>query len=189
MAFRPVWRRAILVAAVLGVSACSNPATAEAPTQEPAFQLGAQVGNPEHMEIPKIGVDVPLVALGLTADNKVEVPPVDQPLVTGWFEPGPEPGEPGKALILAHVNGRDAQHHSVPGTFARLHELAVTDQIIVDGRIFAVTNVQRFPKDKFPAEVFEHADDEQLRLVTCGGDFDPVTRNYKDNWVVSAKAI
>lgn len=184
-----MWRRAILIAAVLGVSACSTGVT-DAPTQEPTLQVGVQqVSDPQMLDIPKIGVHVPLVSLGLTPERAVEVPPVDKPEEAGWFEPGPEPGEPGKSLILGHVNGR-VKGVSTPGVFARLHELNIDDQIIVDDKMFAVTAVQNYPKDKFPKDlVFGNSDSQEIRLVTCGGDFDYEAHSYKDNVVVSGRRM
>jgi hypothetical protein len=52
---------------------------------------------------------------------------------------------------------------------------------------FIVERVERHPKDAFPTEaVYGHTRDAQLRLVTCGGEFDRSTRHYVDNIVVFA---
>jgi hypothetical protein len=43
------------------------------------------------------------------------------------------------------------------------------------------------PKDDFPTiDVYGNTDDAQLRLITCGGDFDAGARSYEDNVVVFA---
>ncbi len=47
--------------------------------------------------------------------------------------------------------------------------------------------METFPKREFPADrVYAGTGPAQLRLITCGGAFDPVTREYADNVVVFA---
>ncbi len=47
-----------------------------------------------------------------------------------------------------------------------------------------LTAVARYPKDAFPtAKVYGPTADPQLRLITCGGDFDRGTGHYVDNVV------
>jgi hypothetical protein len=46
-----------------------------------------------------------------------------------------------------------------------------------------------YPKDRFPtAAVYGPAPGAQLRLITCGGTFDPALRSYLSNVVVYAVA-
>ncbi len=53
--------------------------------------------------------------------------------------------------------------------------------------MFAVTKVQRYPKNKFPsAAVYGAIDHAGLRLITCGGKFDNTSGHYEDNIVVYA---
>lgn len=144
---------------------------------------------PTGLEIPAIGVKTtaPLQSLGLDDDNHMQVPPVEQPEVAGWFRPGRWPGEVGPAVIAAHVNGGGR-----PGLFARLHELTPGAEIFIaraDGsRLkFTVARVGRFDKAGFPTrEVFGDVPNPQLRLITCTGDFNEATQSYVDNLVVFA---
>ena len=47
-----------------------------------------------------------------------------------------------------------------------------------------------WPKDDFPtARVYGDTDQPELRLLTCGGPFDPQTKHYLDNVVVYAKQV
>jgi hypothetical protein len=47
--------------------------------------------------------------------------------------------------------------------------------------------VQMYLKTQFPtAAVYAAQPDAQLRLITCGGTFDPATGHYLSNAVVSA---
>ena len=52
---------------------------------------------------------------------------------------------------------------------------------------FTVTGVARYPKSEFPTEaVYGPTTRAELRLVTCGGEFDRSARSYEDNVVVTA---
>lgn len=94
------------------------------------------------------------------------------------------PGEPGAAVLLGHVDSaRDG-----PAVFYRLGELRPGDRIADGGTVtFVVASVARYPKPEFPADrVYGAVAYAGLRLVTCGGAFDPARRGYRDNIVVYA---
>jgi sortase (surface protein transpeptidase) len=134
--------------------------------------------------IPAVGVDAPLVPVGLRADRTMEVPPVDQ---AGWYEPGPRPGEAGPAVIVGHVDSRRG-----PAVFHRLRELRPGHRIEIrlDGgaaRSFLVERVERRPKEDLPVgRIWNRADRPVLRLITCGGSFDRSAGHYRDNVIVYA---
>ena len=47
--------------------------------------------------------------------------------------------------------------------------------------------LERYPKDKFPTEaVYFPTLNRELRLITCGGEFDYAVGSYRDNIVVYA---
>lgn len=127
---------------------------------------------PVRIDIPKIHVTSSLDRLGRAADGTVEVPSDWQ--VAGWYAPGPRPGDPGSAVILGHVDSK-----SGPAVFYRLRELDRGDEIRVaraDGSTvrFVVERTQQYPKGRFPTdEVYYPTLTPTLRLVTCGGAFDP----------------
>jgi sortase (surface protein transpeptidase) len=143
-------------------------------------------GRPVSIEIPAVGVDAPVVPVGLLADQTMEVPAVDQ---AGWYEPGPRPGEAGPAVIVGHVDSRRG-----PAVFFRLQELRPGDRIVVglDGgaaRSFLVERVERQPKEDLPVgRIWNRTDRPVLRLITCGGGFDRGTGHYRDNVIVYATA-
>ena len=57
-------------------------------------------------------------------------------------------------------------------------------------RAFTVRRVEQYPKYRFPTdEVYGDVDTAQLRLITCGGDFDGQARSYRDNIVVYAELL
>lgn len=76
--------------------------------------------------------------------------------------------------------------------FFRLPELRIGDKVFVDRvdgstAVFATQRVERHDKNAFPTEaVYGDAPGSQLRLITCGGDFDDTNRRYLDNIIVYA---
>ncbi len=139
------------------------------------------------MQIPKIGAQSSLVAVGLQADGSLEVPPVENPGQAAWWSGGPTPGEVGPAVILGHVDGMRK-----PGVFFRLKELRPGDDVVVarrDGRElhFRVTRTTAVAKNHFPTdEVYGDTAGPELRVITCGGKFDRKAHSYVDNIVVYA---
>jgi Sortase domain len=143
---------------------------------------------PVRLEIARIGVSTRLGRLGREADGTVEVPKGPGKWDTaGWYAGGTRPGDPGSAVILGHVDSK-----SGPAVFYRLRQLRRGDKVEVvraDGsRVrFAVDRVEQFPKERFPTDdVYYPTLRPQLRLVTCGGTFDPVSGHYRANVIAFA---
>jgi hypothetical protein len=143
--------------------------------------------EPTFVRIPKINVASPLDRLGQKPDGTVQPPPKGHWQVAGWYRLGPRPGEPGSAVILGHVDST-----SGPAVFYRLRELRRGDEILVgraDGSSvrFVVDRIRQYPKKWFPTdEVYYPTLKPELRLVTCGGQFDFRSRHYKSNVIVFA---
>lgn len=151
----------------------------------------ADVGSPVaaapvRLRVPSIGVDSALLELGLD-DDGVLVPPAEF-AQAGWYTGSPAPGDIGPSVIAGHVDSR-----SGPAVFFRLGELAAGDDVLVeraDGTTarFTVSGTARYRKDEFPTEeVYGPTPGAVLRLITCGGVFDPDRRSYRDNVVVTAR--
>jgi sortase (surface protein transpeptidase) len=144
---------------------------------------------PVRIEIPRIGVASTLERLGRARDGTVQTPPLSRAGVAGWYALGPRPGEPGSAVILGHVDSRRG-----PAVFFRLRELRRGDQVKVtraDGSSvrFVVQRTAQHDKQRFPTdEVYYPTLTSTLRLVTCGGEFDAVSRHYRSNIIVFAAA-
>ncbi|GIG54695.1 class F sortase [Demequina activiva] len=143
---------------------------------------------PARLTVPEIGVDTELEQLGLLDDGSLATP-VDTDLA-GWFEGGPRPGAVGPAVIAGHVSW-----NGDPSVFFRLTELQPGDVIEVeqtDGRevAFEVTRIEQHPKDEFPTvAVYANTERPELRLITCGGEFDSSTGHFDDNIVVFASVV
>ncbi len=142
---------------------------------------------PVRLTIASIGVDTPLMDLGLMPDGSLEVPP--DGTLAGWFTGAPTPGELGPAVIAGHVDWiGPAVFHDLP--------LVVPGDLIdvarADGStaVFSVMEVGEYPKDAFPTEaVYGAVSFAGLRLITCDGIFDKATGHYKDNFVVFAELV
>ena len=143
------------------------------------------VAAPVRLTIASIDVATELTRLGVDPTGRL-LPPEDF-AVAGWFAAGPAPGAVGPAVLAGHVDSRRG-----PAVFFRLEEVPVGSQVQVtqeDGTTvhFTVTRVEQYPKDAFPtAEVYGPTAGAELRLITCGGDFDRGQRSYEDNVVVYA---
>lgn len=194
---------AALLLAGCGTEFNAGETTQLRPTFTPDAELDAPVANPTAITIPKLGVTSSLIPLGLGANGELVPPPVTEPMQAGWYAgkdsrvpegDGDEiqPGEPGPAVVAGHVDGVVNGRKGQPGIFARLHELAPGDEILVDrdGQTqlrFVVTEVQRYPKAAFPTQrVYGPTERPELRLITCGGAFDRSSGHYVDNVIAWA---
>lgn len=132
-----------------------------------------------------------LIDLGLNADRTVEVPPLIKNDPAGWYKYSPMPGDVGPSVILGHIDSAAFG----PGVFYKLGALVTGDTITIERpdkmvAQFKVTQVNQVAKDDFPTQaVYGNTPDAQLRLITCGGTFDPATRNYQDNVIVFAALV
>ncbi|GAD84224.1 class F sortase [Nocardia asteroides] len=143
---------------------------------------------PVRLEIPRIGLDTSPGRSGTTTSGALAAP-ADFAHTT-WFEPGASPGEAGPAVILGHVDST-----SGPAVFFRLGELAAGDEVLVtraDGRTahFVVDRTESVDKTEFPTDrVFADDGTARLRLITCGGTFDPDRGRYLANVIVYATLV
>ncbi|MBG0813592.1 class F sortase [Planomonospora sp. ID82291] len=141
---------------------------------------------PSRLEIPSLGVKAPLMRLGV-ADGEVELPPYEKPDVAGWVAGTVVPGDEGPAVILGHVDTKEA-----PAVFYKLKTMREGQVIKVvrsDGRTaqYRVDSVEQVAKDDFPADKVYVEDG--LRLITCGGAFDWDRNEYDDNVIVYATLV
>jgi hypothetical protein len=173
---RPVWPTAAVLPAPTGpIAAAPRP-------DAPAVAL------PIALTIPAIGVQTPLIRLGLAPGGTLQVPPTAS--VAGWYTGSPRPGAIGSAVVAGHIDS-----YAGPGVFFELSRLRPGDRVYVrraDGTlaVFRVTSVRTYPKDHFPTRmVYGPAPDAELRLITCGGTFDPDLRSYLSNVVVYTTEI
>jgi len=137
--------------------------------------------------IPAIGVNAPVISLGLNPDRTLQVP--DSGVEAGWWSGGTRPGRAGPAVIVGHINwaGR-------PGVFGHLNRLSSGDLIVIHGFglpiRYRVWVSGTYPKAGFPTGlVYGGTPRSTLRLITCAGRFDPTTGHYTDNLIVLARRV
>ncbi len=144
---------------------------------------------PVGLRIGALDVAAPVVPARAGGDGAMAVPDgVDE---VAWYEFGPSPGEPGSAVLAAHVDMAGLG----PGVFFELHTLAPGDVVTVtfaDGaaRDFEVIESNRYRKEELDtARIFDRTGSATLTLVTCGGGFNPALGRYDSNVVVRAAPL
>lgn len=159
---------------------------AEAPPEPPIIPVLLGWGVvPWAVAIPRLGVEAPVVSLGLDEDGAMAAP--TDPDTVGWYELGPGIGAPGNAVLAGHVDWSGRLR-----AFGRLKTLAPGDQVMVaagpDSWLsYRVSWTWVVEAEGAPVEeIFAQGVDEELTLITCGGTFDPVTRQYLSRVVVRA---
>lgn len=169
----------------------SSPAATATPAAPPVTGPVLSRSTPTHIGIPAIEVDSALMELGLNEDGTPEVPPFDKDSPAGWYRGSPTPGELGPSIILGHVDTFKAG----PVVFYRLGDMRPGDEVPITREdntvaVFEVDRVVSFPKDDFPdLEVYGNTDRAELRLITCGGDYDQSAHRYVDDIVVFAHLV
>jgi hypothetical protein len=205
---------AVLLAAAAGLTIAGSILAGEVPPPPPTAGLGATPGPatspaarpavpaplvpsgpqtlsysvPVSVTVPAIGVRASIVALGENPDHTVQVPPLSEPQETSWFDLGPTPGQRGPAVLLGHVDTAATG----PAVFYKLGDLRPGNTVMVtradhQTAVFRIDRVEEYQKVSFPSLlVYGPTKNAQLRLVTCGGAFDPQTGHYLSNIVAYA---
>jgi sortase (surface protein transpeptidase) len=145
------------------------------------------IRNPVRIVIPAIEVDAKVLPVGLLDDGDMETPTYG---FAGWYSLGPAPGEPGPAVMLAHVDSTKG-----PDVFYNLSRLRAGDEIRVfgiDGDVaaFSVDAVEQQPKIELPRErIWLYGSEALIRLITCGGKYDRRIHHYLSNVIVYGHLI
>lgn len=142
---------------------------------------------PVSLFISAIDVEAPIEPHGVDPGSELmDVP--DNVTDVAWYEHGPSPGEPGSAVLAAHVDLRGQG----PGVFFDIHDLEPGDLVEIDfddgsKQAFEVTATTTYRKTELPLDaIFSRSGPATLTLITCGGVFDPEASRYDSNVVVYA---
>jgi sortase (surface protein transpeptidase) len=144
------------------------------------------------MLIDKLGVDAPVITLGLD-ENAVPLVP-SGPYEVAWYDFSPKPGWGGNAVFSGHVDWTINGQYVV-GVFYSLSSLELGDEIKVvleDGTeyVYKVTINRAIPYDDPQAlEVMGPTPEDSITLITCGGTWmpqagNPLGGNYTHRQVV-----
>ncbi|MEU2025700.1 class F sortase [Streptomyces sp. NPDC016469] len=168
-------------------SAAASPSAADSAKTPPSTSPSLPRSVPTRLRIPTIAVDAPFTPLSIGPSGRLDAPPPNDKNLVGWFKDGATPGERGASIVAGHVDTTTG-----PAVFLQLQFLkpgATVDITRADGTVasFAVDSVETFKKADFPDEkVYADTPDAQLRLITCGGNYDRKAKDYEDNVVVFA---
>jgi hypothetical protein len=142
---------------------------------------------PVRIAIASLGIDAPVIPAGIDLKQGVLAVPADIHK-TGWWIDGAAPHSAAGSMVIAgHVDSATAG----AGAFFALGKARAGATIVVtsaDGRTksYRVVSVKRMLKANLPTDIWSQQAPNRLFVVTCGGPFDPVTRHYRDNVVVTA---
>ena len=147
---------------------------------------------PIALQVDSVGVDAP-IELGAVVDGVMQDP--SGPWVVSWYEPLGKVGEGGNVVMAGHVDYWNVG----PAVFWDVRYLPAGEVIRVVGEDgtnyeYAVEWTQSYLADQLTPEVIQgeivgDTGEETLTLITCGGEFDPVTGEYNERWVVRANLI
>ncbi len=159
-----------------------TPTPTPTPTPEP-------VAQPVRLRIPSIKVDAPIVPVGVNSAGEMDSP--RDAWSVAWYAPGYAPGEPGNAVMAAHVDYINIG----PAVFYNLKSLSVGDRIVVVAADrkeyeFAVRETAKYAPENAPLErIFGPNANHGLNLITCTGVFNASTHDYDQRVVVYAEAV
>ncbi|WP_245974395.1 class F sortase [Thermomonospora umbrina] len=178
------------IADSLAPAAAPSRPVATPPSPAPRPTTALPPSRPLTLQIPRLKVHSRLLSLGKNPDGSLEVPSETRVQQAGWYRYGAAPGARGPAVIAGHVDSRTG-----PAVFHRLRELRPGDHVTVlrrDGRtaVFRITRVELVDKDRFPTRrVYGKVSYAGLRLITCGGTFDPTTGHYRHNVIAYGRLV
>lgn len=155
-------------------------AEAAAPTPTPVPLL-----DPERIVLPKLGVDAPVVPVGVEADGAMGTPGNARDVA--WWQ-GTKAGT-SNALFAGHRDWSGAR-----GSFYSLQSLSPGDEIHVVGQgqqlTFAVQWVRQVGGDSSEApDILAPTEHPAITLITCGGVFDRSIRHYTDRVIARAVLV
>ena len=147
--------------------------------------------------IEKIGIDAPVITMGVDENAIPQVP--DNPYDAVWYDFSSKPGWGSNAVFAGHydwtVNGQP-----VTGVFWGLRKLEVGDIIEVkledgtDYRYSVIGNLAVADGDPQAMEMMAPTPSDMVTLITCGGVWtpdpsDPLQGRYDHRQVVRAELI
>ena len=143
--------------------------------------------TPVRLEIPKIGVDNPVVPVGTLTNGQMQSPGTAEDV--GWWA-GRKAGD-GNVLLDGHHdwNGK-------VGSFYRLPELKPGDEVVVRGDspkerlTYEIVWVKNYDRNIDATDLLGNKKGTQVAtLITCGGTFDTIARTHRERVVARAKLV
>jgi hypothetical protein len=140
---------------------------------------------PVRIIIPALHVNAPVMLLSPAAGGSIQVPPLANHNLAGWYDRSVMPGQDGTSVILGHVDSYTGVSVFYNVRYLRPGQLVRVVRADGGTATFAVDGVREVAKATFPSrEIYGNTRYPELRLITCGGPFDSTSRQYLDNIVV-----
>ncbi|MBI5456958.1 class F sortase [Candidatus Kaiserbacteria bacterium] len=139
---------------------------------------------PTRIEIPSIGLDAPIVPVGVNAKREIDVPPGNSNYV-GWYKHGSAPGEIGSAVMDAHVYA----------AFKDLKNVAPGADIYVTTASGKKMHFLVFDRSEYPlagmniSSLIRETDTSDLNLITCAGTYIRSRGTYDHRLVVYTRLV
>lgn len=156
----------------------SAPATAPS-APAPVAQKNTPIHRPVHITIPSIGLDSPIVDVGINKKGEIDVPSGKTNNV-GWYKYGVIPGNRGTAILDAHVFA----------ALKNLKEVQPGADIYIeteDGELFhfVVAKKQTYVLAGLTsATLFTGLSDNAMNIITCAGSLTPDRSTYDHRLIV-----
>ena len=170
-------------------------ATATPRPEEPTPTPGPQ-GDPRlaaldinRLVIPGIGVDAPIIELGILPDGTMDSP--DGPVEVAWYTFSAKPGEIGNVVMAGHLDYIDYG----AAVFWSLSELRPGDEVqllLEDDTLvkYVVESVIEYDEATAPVQdIVGPTANESITLITCSGSFDPSNLHYNRRLVVRGARV
>jgi sortase A len=139
--------------------------------------------------IPKIGVDAPVVTLGVDAQGVMQSPKTA--FEVGWYNFTAQPGTGGNAVFSGHVDFASVG----PAVFWHLRDLGPGDLVqvrLADGTTYqyVVVSSTSYPGDDAPiADIVGPTGKDSVTIITCTGTFNRDVHQYSHRLVVRAERL
>jgi LPXTG-site transpeptidase (sortase) family protein len=157
----------------------------------------SEVAAATRMVIEKMGVDAPIITLGLNPDALPDAP--DDPYVVAWYNFSAKPGQGSNAVFSGHVDWT-VNGQPVTAVFWGLGELKEGDVVKIlledGGELqYRVTDSVAIEHDNSDGvKVMYRTPDDVITLISCGGTWlrdpsMPLGGNYTHRVVVRAERV
>lgn len=157
------------------------------PKDSPLKLVDQQI--PVRLIIESIGVDAPIVPVGVEPDGAMAAPKTATDI--GWYEKSALVGSSKRAMLLSGHYGLDA-----PEVLRRLNELKKGDKLVVEGArgdvlVYEVAETERKHRTEVDMEkAFRYGGgQEAVSIITCIGMYNYAEKTYNDRYVVYALRV
>jgi LPXTG-site transpeptidase (sortase) family protein len=166
--------------------ALATPTRTEAPASP--TPLPASPYPAARLVIPSLNVNSGWTPLGYLSDGLTMASPAG-PMDLGWYDFSDKPGGDSNTIFSGHVDWYTGAHT----IFERVATLKEGDEIDVsreDGKLrkYQVVSLSKPAQDVDATSIIAPTDVPTVTLITCVGDWNPVTHEYSNRLVVVAKA-